>query len=124
MGFWQKYKQQKYKDTYIIAVKDYSPEQVEKLISGEEYMPMRENDCIKRLFAEVIDISKEDSAKDLRYFIRRHGVNRKIVIYHWDGLRSQGYTFLLVRYKGQPIIEDVCDGIKVKYLSRPMGINR
>ena len=88
MGFWLKQKQKKYKDTYIIAVKDYSPEKIEALISGEEYMPNRENDCIKRLFSEIIDVSDVNSAKDLRYFIRRHGVNRNLVIYHWDGLRS------------------------------------
>lgn len=122
MGFWQKYKQKKYKDTYIIAVKDYSEEQVKKLISGEEYMPNRENDCIKRLFSEIIDVSKMESAKDLRYFIRRHGVDRNVVIYHWDGLRSRGYTIMLVRYTGLPIIEDICDGNKVIYLSRPMGL--
>ena len=75
MGFWLKYKQKKYKDTYIIAVKDYSKEKIEDLISGEEYMPNREDDCIKRLFAEILDISKVDSAKDLRYFIRRQGVD-------------------------------------------------
>lgn len=123
MGFWLKYKQKKYKDTYIIAVKDYSKQKVEDLISGEEYMPNRENDCVKRLFDEILDTSKVESAKDLRYFIRRHGVDRNVVIYHWDGLRSQGYTFLLVRYKGTPIITDVCDGAKVVYLSRPMGLH-
>ncbi|MGI6561885.1 MAG: hypothetical protein ACOX3Q_04905 [Clostridia bacterium] len=122
MGFWLKQKQKKYKDTYIIAVKDYSPEKIEALISGEEYMPNRENDCIKRLFSEIIDVSDVNSAKDLRYFIRRHGVNRNLVIYHWDGLRSRGYTVMLVRYKGLPIIEDICDGDKVVYLARPMGI--
>ncbi|HBN84735.1 MAG TPA: hypothetical protein DDZ89_12915 [Clostridiales bacterium] len=123
MGFWLKYKQKKYKDTYIIAVKDYSKEKIEDLISGEEYMPNREDDCIKRLFAEILDISKVDSAKDLRYFIRRHGVDRNIVIYHWDGLRTRGYTFMLVKYKGKPIITDICDGNKVVYLSRPMGLH-
>jgi len=122
MGFWQKQKQKKYKDTYIIGVKNYSEEQVQKLISGEEYMPNREDDCIKRLFSDIIDISKVDSAKDLRYFIRRHGVNRNVVIYHWDGLRTRGYTIMLVRYIGKPYITDICDGNKVVYLSRPMGI--
>ncbi len=124
MGFWLKHKQKKYKDTYIIAVQDYSDEKVKALISGEEYMPNRENDCINRLLSNIIEISNVNSAKDLRYFIRKHGVNRNVVIYHWDGLRSRGYTIMLVKYTGKPIIEDICDGKKIVFLSRPMGISK
>ena len=108
-------KAKKQDNQYVIAVKDFT--ETQKGL-GDNTLSLPFDKSIYRDLIATAE-NKADNLKDLGKFIKQVDKNKGEVKHYWEGLVSEGYTLMSVRYeKKAPSIERLCDTSKFKFICR------
>ena len=109
--FWGKKKEE---NRHIIAIKDYTSF-IKTTKEGSLYLPFDKDIYLKLLENNA---TKVDSLKELGKFIKESNKQKVDVIRFWEGLISNGYTLVNVKYDDKaPTIDALCNNNSIKYVS-------
>lgn len=98
---------------YVIAVKDYA-KTIEAIKDGSLYVPF-DKEIYSKLFKS--EGARADNMKELGKFIKICQKDKKDVNHYWEGLISEGYTLIGVRYDEKtPPFEKVCSNDAIKFV--------
>jgi len=104
----------KEKNRHIVAVLDYD-KSIKSMREGSFYLPY-DKEVYFKLFEK--DSIKINSLKELGSFIKASRKIKSDVIHFWEGLISEGYTLLNVKYaEKSPSIENLCNNGSIKYIA-------